>query len=37
MAREKKWQCMVCGYIHEGAVPPKYCPPCGVDQTRFIL
>jgi rubrerythrin len=37
MAREKRWQCLVCGYIHVGPVPPKYCPPCGADQSRFIL
>lgn len=23
-----KWQCLVCGYIHEGTEPPKVCPAC---------
>jgi len=23
-----KWQCLVCGYIHEGTEPPKECPAC---------
>lgn len=23
-----KWQCLVCGYIHEGTEPPKTCPAC---------
>jgi len=23
-----KWQCKVCGYIHEGANPPEACPVC---------
>lgn len=23
-----KWQCLVCGYIHEGKTPPKVCPGC---------
>lgn len=23
-----KWQCLVCGYIHEGKTPPKVCPAC---------
>lgn len=23
-----KWQCLVCGYIHEGKTPPKECPAC---------
>ena len=28
--REKpiKWQCLVCGYIHEGTTPPSVCPAC---------
>lgn len=28
--REKpiKWQCLVCGYIHEGTTPPDVCPAC---------
>ncbi len=23
-----KWQCLVCGYIHEGTTPPDVCPGC---------
>lgn len=28
--REKpiKWQCLVCGYVHEGLTPPDVCPAC---------
>ncbi|HKZ17404.1 MAG TPA: rubredoxin [Geobacteraceae bacterium] len=37
MAAEKKWQCVVCGYIHENAAPPKSCPTCGVDATKFVV
>jgi rubrerythrin len=25
---ESKWHCRNCGYIHEGAEPPKECPAC---------
>jgi len=31
-----KWQCKVCGYIHEGTEPPEQCPVCGADRSRFI-
>ncbi len=31
-----KWQCKVCGYIHEGAEPPEQCPVCGADRSRFV-
>ncbi len=33
----KKWQCTVCGYIHEGEEPPEECPVCGADKTKFVL
>lgn len=23
-----KWQCLVCGYVHEGKQPPEECPAC---------
>lgn len=23
-----KWKCLVCGYIHEGLIPPQECPAC---------
>ena len=32
----KKWQCMVCGYIHEGEEPPDECPVCGADKSEFV-
>lgn len=32
----KKWQCTVCGYIHEGEEPPEKCPVCGADRDRFV-
>ncbi len=31
----KKWQCQVCGYIHEGDEPPDQCPVCGADKSMF--
>jgi rubredoxin/uncharacterized membrane protein len=34
---EKKWKCLVCGYIHKGEEPPAKCPVCGADQKKFIL
>lgn len=36
MLKEKRWQCLVCGYIHDGPAPPKICPQCKVDSSRFI-
>ncbi|MDH3349611.1 MAG: rubredoxin-type Fe(Cys)4 protein [Desulfobulbaceae bacterium] len=33
----KKWQCRVCGYIHEGNEPPEKCPICDADATEFFL
>ncbi|MBC2715105.1 MAG: rubredoxin [Desulfobacteraceae bacterium] len=32
----KKWQCTVCGYIHNGEEPPETCPVCGADKSQFI-
>ncbi len=32
----KKWECTVCGYIHEGEEPPDKCPVCGADKDKFI-
>jgi rubredoxin/uncharacterized membrane protein len=32
----KKWQCTVCGYIHDGNEPPETCPVCGADKSQFI-
>jgi len=33
----KKWQCSVCGYVHEGDKPPDECPVCGADKSQFVL
>ena len=33
----KRWECTVCGYIHEGDEPPEICPVCGADKSKFIL
>jgi len=30
-----KWVCKVCGYVHEGDVPPEKCPVCGVGPEKF--
>ena len=32
----KKWECKICGYIHEGENPPDECPVCGADSTQFV-
>jgi rubredoxin/uncharacterized membrane protein len=32
----KKWQCTVCGYIHDGEQPPETCPVCGADKSQFV-
>lgn len=32
----KKWECTVCGYIHEGDEPPEECPICSADKSMFI-
>ena len=31
----KKFICPVCGYVHEGDVPPEKCPICGVPGAKF--
>lgn len=31
----KKWECTVCGYIHEGPEPPDICPVCGAGPEYF--
>ena len=35
-AVSKKWQCTICGYIHEGPEPPEECPVCGADKSKFV-
>ena len=32
----KKWECTVCGYIHEGVKPPDECPVCSADTSMFV-
>ncbi|MBO8158717.1 FAD-dependent oxidoreductase [Thermosyntropha sp.] len=32
-----KWECRVCGYIHEGPEPPDECPVCGAPKDMFDL
>ena len=31
----KKFVCPVCGFVHEGDVPPEKCPQCGVPGSKF--
>lgn len=31
----KKFQCTVCGYIHEGDAPPESCPVCDEGPDKF--
>ncbi|MBQ5591253.1 MAG: NADH peroxidase [Clostridia bacterium] len=31
----KKFVCSVCGYVHEGDMPPEKCPQCGVPAEKF--
>ena len=31
----KKWVCKVCGYIHEGDMPPEKCPQCKAPKEKF--
>lgn len=33
----KRWECDVCGYIHEGEAPPEKCPVCDSPGTVFAL
>lgn len=32
----RKWECTVCGYIHEGEEPPDECPVCAADKSLFV-
>ncbi|NQT92655.1 MAG: FAD-dependent oxidoreductase [Lentisphaerae bacterium] len=29
------WRCTVCGYVHQGAEPPEFCPVCGALPEEF--
>lgn len=31
-----KWQCLVCGYVHEGTTPPEECPACDHPYQHYI-
>ena len=31
----KKFVCTVCGYVHEGDVPPEFCPICKAPAEKF--
>jgi rubrerythrin len=31
----KKWRCLVCGEVFEGATPPEVCPVCGAGEDSF--
>ncbi|HQJ50935.1 MAG TPA: hypothetical protein PKW05_04055 [Anaerolineae bacterium] len=28
---DSEWECMECGYLHEGGKPPRRCPDCGAE------
>ncbi len=32
----KKFVCSICGYVHEGDVPPENCPQCKAPASKFI-
>ncbi len=34
--RGQRWQCLRCGYIHEGPEPPDICPVCGAPKNMFV-
>ena len=33
----KRWECVICGYIHEGEEPPEICPVCDAPKEFFRL
>ena len=33
----KKYVCMICGYVYEGAEPPAQCPQCKAPASKFKL
>ena len=36
-AAAEKWRCTICGYIHEGPLPPDFsCPRCGQPASVFV-
>jgi rubrerythrin len=32
----KKFVCTICGYVHEGDVPPEKCPQCKAPASKFV-
>lgn len=32
----KRFECTICGYIHEGDEPPEMCPVCEVPKDKFV-
>ncbi|MGZ8472643.1 MAG: rubredoxin-like domain-containing protein [Candidatus Deferrimicrobiaceae bacterium] len=32
-----RWECVICGYIHEGKEPPDICPVCDAPKEFFRL
>lgn len=32
----EKWECSVCGHIHEGEEPPSKCPICKAEKEKFF-
>ncbi len=34
---QKRWRCMICGYIHVGQEPPFVCPVCNAPKKMFEL
>lgn len=32
----KKYVCTICGYVHEGDVPPAACPQCKAPAVKFV-
>ncbi|MBN1328782.1 MAG: rubrerythrin family protein [Candidatus Heimdallarchaeota archaeon] len=35
--KKVRWKCSVCGYIHEGEVPPENCPACDHSHEYYEL
>jgi len=33
----KKFVCAICGYVHEGAEAPEFCPQCKAPKEKFVL
>jgi rubrerythrin len=33
---KRRWQCIECGYIHEGEEPPDVCPECFAPKSAFF-